>query len=237
MGLVDYDECLALQHRLVYESAGRDDGQITLLLCEHPSIISIGRHGSRADVRQGPEQLISRQLELRWVARGGGAILHLPGQLAVYPIVPLRWHGWSVGNYLRRLQTGLENVTADLGFAAQTREGRFGLWGRRGQVAAMGVAVRGDISCHGIYLNVATEKSVLGYVDTNPRRSPLDPEKPVMSSLLAEMGRPAKMTKVRALMVQHLSDAFAASRFHMHTGHPLLSAVRRSSRGSVVATR
>jgi hypothetical protein len=62
-------------------------------------------------------------------------------------------------------------------------------------------------------------------------------DKPVMSSLLAELGRPAKMTKVRALMVQHITDALAASRFHMHTGHPLLSAVRRRTRGTFVAPR
>ncbi len=32
------------------------------------------------------------QIEVRWVNRGGGCLVHCPGQLAVYPIVPLRWH-------------------------------------------------------------------------------------------------------------------------------------------------
>jgi lipoate-protein ligase B len=35
-------------------------------------------------------------------------VLHAPGQLAVYPIVPLGLFGWTVGEYLRRLQRGMK---------------------------------------------------------------------------------------------------------------------------------
>ena len=48
LGVVDFEACLALQQRLVYETAGRSDGQITLLVCEHPLSITVGRQGSRA---------------------------------------------------------------------------------------------------------------------------------------------------------------------------------------------
>ena len=44
-GSVEFEAGLALQQRLVYEAAGRGDGTITLLLCEHPLTISIGRQG------------------------------------------------------------------------------------------------------------------------------------------------------------------------------------------------
>ena len=40
-------------------------------------------------------ELAQRQLAIRYIGRGGGAILHAPGQLAIYPIVPLDWHGWT----------------------------------------------------------------------------------------------------------------------------------------------
>ena len=83
----------------MYEAGGQDDGRITVLLCEHPALISVGRTGSRGHIRLTNEQLRMRQLEVRWVSRGGGCVLHGPGQIAVYPIVPLRWHGWTVGDY------------------------------------------------------------------------------------------------------------------------------------------
>src|SRR4051812_48755348 len=87
LGEVDFDACLALQHRLVYEAGSRRDGQVTVLVCEHPLSITLGRLGSRAHVQLSPPVLKSNGLEVRWVNRGGGALLHAPGQVAVYPIV------------------------------------------------------------------------------------------------------------------------------------------------------
>ena len=46
LGQVDFDRALTLQQQLVEEAHNRGDGQITLLLCEHPTIITIGRAGS-----------------------------------------------------------------------------------------------------------------------------------------------------------------------------------------------
>src|SRR5262245_45985153 len=102
MGCVDFDDCQSLQRRLAYDALTRGDGRITVLLCEHPPLVTIGRAGSRAHVRLSGMELAERQLAVRYVSRGGGAILQGPGQLAVYPIVPLEWHGWSIGEYLRK---------------------------------------------------------------------------------------------------------------------------------------
>ncbi|HEX7379706.1 MAG TPA: hypothetical protein VF278_21460, partial [Pirellulales bacterium] len=107
LGQVEFDDCLALQQRLVYEAIGRRDGQITLLICEHPLKITVGRQGSRSHIRLSQHELKSRQIEVRWVNRGGGCLVHAPGQLAVYPIVPLEPWSLSVGEYLARLQRGL----------------------------------------------------------------------------------------------------------------------------------
>ena len=95
LGCVDFDRAAALQERLVDEVADRDDGQIRLLLCEHPPVVTIGRAGSPAEVHYEADPLRQRRIEVRWVKRGGGCLVHLPGQLAVYPIVPLRWHGMT----------------------------------------------------------------------------------------------------------------------------------------------
>ena len=95
LGQIDFDRALALQQRLVEEAHNRGDGQITLLLCEHPTIITIGRAGSPSDVATQNSLIRNGQIEVRWVNRGGGAMLHCPGQLAIYPIVPLRWQAWQ----------------------------------------------------------------------------------------------------------------------------------------------
>src|SRR5436190_1900312 len=110
LGTVDFEDCLSLQRRLAYDALSRPDGRIVVLICEHPPLITIGRSGSRADVRLTAAELADRQLEIRNISRGGGAVLHSPGQLAIYPIVPLTLHGWTIGDYLRRLQVAVHEL-------------------------------------------------------------------------------------------------------------------------------
>lgn len=216
LGLVDYSSCLALQQRLVYETAERDDGQIVLLICEHPNLITIGRGGSVRSVAVDCGPVRHGQLITRWVNRGGGCLLHAPGQLALYPIVPLRWHGLSVGRYLDCLQSGIIAALTDVGIAARGQTGRHGVWGRTGQLASLGVAVRNWITYHGAFVNVSPPTGLLRIVEND------SPGGPRMSSLVAERGRAAKMHTVRAAIVHHLAEALGCDRYHLHTGHPLL---------------
>ncbi len=220
LGPLDFDACLALEHRLVFEAGGRTDGQVSLLVCEHPRIITVGRLGSRSHIRLSPTELARRGLEVRWVNRGGGALLHASGQLAVYPIVPLDDHGLSVGEFLDRFEQGLVASLAELGVAVQSRTDRAGcrgLWARGGQVVACGLAVKRSTTYFGAYLNVDPDLRLFRAIDASPAAAG------PMSSLVAERRRPVKMTSVRATMIQHLAAAFGCPRYHLYTGHPLLA--------------
>jgi lipoyl(octanoyl) transferase len=215
LGLVDYEDCLSLQRRLAYDAVSRADGRIVVLICEHPPLITIGRGGSRGQVRFTAAELTERQLEIRYVGRGGGAILHAPGQLAIYPIVPLEWHGWSVGSHLRQLQAALARVLTEFNVQPQTVPGAFALAGRSGILAALGVGVRHGVALHGAFLNVNPDLRDFGRVEVTPGR--------IMTSLLSHRALATKMTKVRAALVTHLADALGLERYHLHTGHPLLA--------------
>ncbi len=162
------------------------------------------------------------------MSRGGGAILHLPGQLAIYPIVPLAWHGWSVGEYLARLENALQQTLADCGVKAQPRDDRAGLFARGGQIAFFGLAVRDWVSCQGIYLNVSPAMRLFSWIDTDPAgRVPA-------VSVQSERRQPAKMTLVRAALVERMAAELGSGRYHLYTGHPLLrpKATSRRSAGS-----
>src|SRR4051794_19925529 len=82
LGLVDFDDAQRLQRRLVYDLGERPGA--ALVLCEHPSTISVGRSGSRMHILPDDETLRSLGLRTHWVNRGGGCVLHLPGQLVAY---------------------------------------------------------------------------------------------------------------------------------------------------------
>jgi lipoyl(octanoyl) transferase len=215
LGCVDFEDCQSLQRRLAYDALSRSDGRIAVLICEHPPLVTIGRAGSRADVRLTGVELAERQLGLRYVGRGGGAILHGPGHLAVYPIVPLEWHGWSVGEYLRRLNGALARVLADFKIQAESPAGCFSLHGKSGVLVAVGASVRHSVTGHGAILSVNPDMRDYARIDVAPGRK--------MSSLLSERPQSIKMTAVRAALVAHLAAAFGCQRHHLHTGHPLLA--------------
>jgi lipoyl(octanoyl) transferase len=85
---LDWDTLLAVQRRLVFEVSG-DAALATVIVCEHPPSITMGRLASRVHVRPSPEQLAERDWPLHWLPRGGGCWLHVPGQVACYVILPL----------------------------------------------------------------------------------------------------------------------------------------------------
>jgi lipoyl(octanoyl) transferase len=219
---IDFDVALGLQQRLVEQAHDRGDGQISLLLCEHPALITVGRGGSPGEVAMQSRLVQSRQIEVRWVNRGGGCLVHSPGQLAIYPIVPLRWHGLSVGEFLHRLQSGIIETLDDLNVPSRGTEeveaarAPFGVWGRTGQLAALGIAVRHWVTYYGAYLNVCPPMGLFRLVQTDLLG------KASMSSLVAERCGPVRMTGVRAALVRRLAERFGCDRFHLYTGHPML---------------
>jgi lipoyl(octanoyl) transferase len=231
LGQVPFPDFLALQERLVYEAGGHQESHIVVLLCEHPDLITIGRAGSRGHIRLSDAQLRRERLGLRWVGRGGGSVLHTPGQLAVYPIAPLQALGWSVGEYLGRLQQGIVAALAELQVHGQTRPDRFGVGGRSGLLAGFGVAVRRWVTAHGVFLNVNPAMRRFAYIDTVPGTNLSAGEKTTMGCLSAERQGAVRMSSVRSAVIAALAAAFGSEQYHLHTGHPWL--VR--SAGSVCA--
>lgn len=218
LGQVEFDRVLALQQRLILQCRDRDDGQITLLLCEHPAIITVGRSGSPGHVAMQSGLVRNRQIDVRWVNRGGGCLVHCPGQLAIYPLVPLRWHGFSVGGFLDRFQAAIIDTLADLNVPSRTAPDTkpHGVWGRTGQLVTLGVAIRHWVTYYGAYLNVCPPMGLLRLAENGSFGQAH------MSSLVAERCGQVRMTAVRAALVARLSERFGCDRYHLYTGHPLL---------------
>jgi lipoyl(octanoyl) transferase len=215
LGRVPYLQCLELQQRLRRQVAERDDGQIVVLMCEHPEVITIGRGGRPSDVAASGA-LRSREIETHWTNRGGGTLVHCPGQLAIYPILPLRWHDFSLGEYLHRLQAALAETLTELGVQIEVPPGRWGVWGRTGQLAFLGVAVRDWVTWHGALLNVSPAMGLFRLVQSDPTgQTPA-------GSIAAERCGVMRMATVRAVLVRHLTEAFGCDRYHLYTGHPWL---------------
>ena len=99
-GLVNYDEALARQQELQRQRIA-DVARDTLILVQHPAVVTLGLRGGDDDLRCSQEQVVARGVGLHHINRGGFATAHEPGQLVAYPIVrlarkDLRWRSFSL---------------------------------------------------------------------------------------------------------------------------------------------
>ena len=159
LGRTRYADTEALQSRLVPERR-RNEVPDTLLLLEHPPVITLGRGAERAHLLLDPAGLERRGIELHECGRGGDVTYHGPGQLVGYPVVALAPERRDVQRYLRDLERALIDTAADFGVAARRVEGLTGIWVGQDKLAAIGVRVStGWITSHGFALNVGRDLS------------------------------------------------------------------------------
>jgi lipoyl(octanoyl) transferase len=164
LGRIGYQEGLALQRQLVEL---RHEGRIgnTLLLLEHPPVLTLGRNSDRSNILADDELLARRGVEVHEINRGGDVTYHGPGQLVGYPILDLRSFEPRLGivDYMRLLEEVLIRVAGEFGVRAQRIAGRTGVWTFAGgsiaekKMAALGVHVSRGITSHGFALNVTTD--------------------------------------------------------------------------------
>jgi lipoate-protein ligase B len=158
LGLVPYGEALELQRRLADERiAGRIPD--TLLLLEHPGVITLGRGTRQSSLPFDAEALRRRGVEVFEIERGGDVTYHGPGQLVGYPIIDLQQHRPDLHWYLRRLEDVLIDALAGFGIPAERREHYTGVWTRGRKIASIGIHVKQWVTWHGFALNVTTDLS------------------------------------------------------------------------------
>lgn len=220
LGLVDYDAAVFLQERLVYEASGRDDRTGGLLLCEHPPMVTIGREGSRAFLQAEDRDLVARRMDLRWTNRGGGCLVHCPGQLAVYPVVPLHRIGVRPAEYASRLCEAVIDLCTEMRVPAWPSEDGRGVSCRLGQFAYVGAAIKAGVTYHGLFVNVAPPMDLIRLIDGGPGSER-------QTSLAAQRARPTEMHSVREGLIRHVAAVLGYGRYHLYTGHPLLKRTYR----------
>ena len=211
LGTVDFEEMLRVQRRLVFDVAG-ERARAALVLCEHPGGISVGRDGSREHIRCGPAELAARGWPVRWVNRGGGCVLHLPGQLAIYSVMALDRFGLGVQAYLDHLSAVLTDVLAEFDVTGTTTPGRTGVWVNGRRIAHVGVAVNDWVAYFGAALNVHADVELLKRVADGRA------DEPPMTTMERERRAPVRAASVRQRLVEAFRAEFGFDRLSLfHT--------------------
>lgn len=232
-GRIDFDRYADMAERLAWEVSEPDGRGPTLVLCEPAPAITIGRGGSRADVGLTDDDLRSHGLAVRFVGRGGGAVPHGPGQAFAALFARLEDLGLDrhdVGGYLERFHCGLEKALRDLRTGAVRRPGHAGVFGRTGLLAAVGVAVRRGVACHGAFVNISPPLDLCQRV----RSAAVPGAAGCMGSVEADLQRRVRMQDARTALAQRITDAFVFPRSFVHAGFPLaVRAPHREGREAV----
>ena len=190
----EYGEVWKLQQELV-AARQRDEIADTLVLVEHPEVITLGRRqSSQANV------VAAGAIPIFEIERGGDVTYHGPGQLVGYPILALDGDERDLHAYLRNLEEALIGVCADVGVEGRRNPGWTGVWIGERKIASLGIAVRRWVTMHGFALNVATDLSRFGAIN------PCGLDAAVMTSLARECGRPVTLAEIKPLAIARLSS-------------------------------
>jgi lipoate-protein ligase B len=192
LGTRDYAEAWRVQQELL-AARQRDEVPDTLVLVEHPHVLTLGRGAHRENLLTSPSMPVFK------VERGGDVTYHGPGQLCAYPILYLREDERDVHLYLRRLEEAIIRTLTEFAIEAGRRPGLTGVWAGPHKLASLGIAVRRWVTLHGFALNICTELERFSTI--NPCGLPAS----VMGSMSRSLGRPVAVAEVRAPLLHHLA--------------------------------
>lgn len=163
------------------------------------------------------EELTSRQLAIRFVGRGGGAVVHGPGQVVVglfATLADLGLDSHAVGAVVARLLDGLEAALRQARCGPVREPGVDGIFGRSGLLAAVGLAVRQGVVRHGGFVNAQP-------LELSSRiRTVAGGGSGTMGSVAADLQRAVRLQDLRTGIVQRLAESFGFTRVQIQTGLP-----------------
>ena len=158
LGRRPFLEVLELQ--LAAREAVIAGGLATLLLVEHPPVLTLGRRASPEDVLWNDEQLAAAGMTVVEAPRGGQVTLHAPGQLVAYPVVRI---ARKIREHIVRLGETARDLLGELGVeGCEFRMEHPGVWLGARKLGSIGVHVSRGVTVQGLALNLDVDPALFG---------------------------------------------------------------------------
>ncbi len=181
----------------------------TLILCEHPHVITLGKHGNSNNLLLPTENLRKRGVEFFYTDRGGDITYHGPGQLVVYPIFDLDAFEIGLKSYIFKLEEVVIRLLDDYGIKAERMPGATGVWletdsnKNARKICAIGVRSSHFVTMHGLALNVNTDLSYFSLIN------PCGFIEKGVTSIQKELNSNApKMEEIKNRIIRYFSEIF-----------------------------
>ncbi|MBE0451584.1 MAG: lipoyl(octanoyl) transferase LipB [Clostridia bacterium] len=159
LGTVKYNQAYDLQEK--YVEMVQNGSPDTLVLLEHPKVITLGINADVSNILMDTDDLIANGFEIMNIRRGGDVTYHGPGQLVAYTIFNIKKnHGGSIKKFVHALeQIIIDLLIEEYGIEANRDPINSGVFIGLSKIAAIGLSVHRGVTMHGFALNVNTDLS------------------------------------------------------------------------------
>lgn len=163
-GLIDFNEAWRRQRELSDAILHRDHPD-TLVFCQHPPVITLGRNTQSGSVLASRDLLQGMGVEVIDINRGGEATIHNPGQLVGYPIFHLQRTKPDLHWFLRTIEECIIDALGEFDIHAGRVEGLTGVWiEQQNKICAIGIHCSRWVTSHGFALNVANNLDLFSLI-------------------------------------------------------------------------
>ena len=136
--------------RIMQKKRIRDEIPDTIILVEHPEIVTIGPKAVRDGVT------VTDDYSQSIVDRGGGITWHGPGQLVLYPIIKWNSNEQSIKGIISKMEQLVIKTLEDLNIIGYRDPAMMGVWVDDKKICSIGLAFLHWVSRHGLALNYRT---------------------------------------------------------------------------------
>ncbi len=201
---IAYEQQKKIFEETINKKANQNQVENTLIFCEHPHVITVGKHGKSTNLLFPENLLNEKEISLFHIDRGGDVTYHGPGQLVVYPIFDLDTFHIGLKSYIHLLEESIIILLKEYNINAERLNGATGVWletdnpSKTRKICAIGVKSNRFVTMHGLALNINTELDYFrfinpcGFIDKG------------VTSMQQELGK----TIDKELVKKQLSDIF-----------------------------
>lgn len=186
-----------------------------LILVEHPSVITLGKHAKESNILLNEEELARKGISIHRIERGGDVTYHGIGQLVVYPIIDLENHHIGVKDYVNMLEEVVIRTISRFGIRGERVNGASGIWIGAGsdnerKICAVGVKCSRFITMHGIALNVNTD------LDGFRMINPCGFKDKGVTSMSKELNKTLDISVVKGYLADNFKDLLSEKNKNYH---------------------
>ena len=201
-GLLPYETALEMQYELLKK---RQENKIpdTLVLLEHPSVITMGRRGAGSDILISESFLKKKGVSVQKVNRGGEVTYHGPGQVVGYTIVSMTGSNNDINSFVSNLEeVFIRLLKIEYGIVSERDSENRGVWIGNSKIAAIGIAIRRKVSMHGFAFNVNTDLDHFKWI------IPCGLKDKGVTSLQKELGKKGDFKQNQELAAKYFCEVF-----------------------------